>query len=67
MFLVCVELGEYTLLCKLKKKAKLNFCSGVARLGHTGAHALTTRSRAPPVQVYASELSVPIVSLSIAN
>ena len=24
--------------------------SGVAKLGHTGAHALATRGRAPPVQ-----------------
>ena len=26
-------------------------CSGVARLGHTGARALATRGCAPPVQV----------------
>ena len=26
-------------------------CSGVARLGHTGARALASRGRAPPVQV----------------
>ena len=26
-------------------------CSGVARLGHTGAHTLATRGHAPPVQV----------------
>ena len=25
--------------------------SGVARLGHTGARALATRGRAPPVQI----------------
>ena len=35
--------------------------SGVARLGHTAWG--TTRGRAPPVQVYASELSALIVSL----
>ena len=28
-----------------------NCFSGVARLGHTGACALATRGRAPPVQV----------------
>ena len=39
----------------------------IARLGHTGARALATRGRAPPVQVYANELLVLIVSLSIAN
>ena len=27
-------------------------CSGVARLGHTGARALATRGCAPPVQVF---------------
>ena len=41
--------------------------SGVARLGHTGECALATRGRAPPVQVYTSELSALIVLLLIAN
>ena len=41
------------------------FISGIARLGHTGAHALATRGCAPPVCRYTCELSALSVSLSI--
>ena len=47
--------------------ATIGLVSGVARLGHTGAHALATRGCAQLVHVYAFELSVLIVLLSIAN
>ena len=35
----------------MRKRFTFFKSSGVARLGHTGAHALATRGRAPPVQV----------------
>ena len=42
--------------------------SGVARLGHTGAHALATRGCAPPVQVCVRIIGTDSkLSLSIAN
>ena len=41
-------------------------CSGIAKLGHTGAHALATRVCASPVQA-CLKVSAPNVLLSIAN
>ena len=45
------EICSFSPTPKMRKRFMFFKSSGVARLGHTGAHALATRGRAPPVQV----------------